>query len=149
LFRSFRSSFSQTLVLKLPTISAAAVTAATAATTSTATAAALATTVFSRTSFVDDHIAAVVFLPVKLRDGCVCSIIVSHFYKTKTARTAGLTIVNDIGRLDGTCRCKIFLQILTSYTKRQVSNVKFITHFPLYFLFPEEAKKAGEVGNSL
>jgi hypothetical protein len=124
---------------RLPAVAAATVSAASAAATSaSATSAAI---VLAGASFVNDHIAAVILLAVKLRDRRVRSVFVSHLDKAKAARTARLTIVNDIGRLDSSGGRKMFLQILTCHSKGQVSNVKFITHFPLYFLFSREAKR--------
>src|SRR5262249_23652498 len=100
-----------------------------------------ATALFARAGFIDDHIAAVIFLPVKLGDSCIGSLIIGHFDESKAARTASLTIIDDVGRFYRTGRSKMFLQILTCHAKRQVSNIKFITHFPLYFYCPEKRKR--------
>jgi hypothetical protein len=124
--------------LKLPAI-AAVVTAASATAASAATTAAATAIVLTRAGFVNDHVAAVIFLTVELRDRCIRRIFVSHLYETKPSRTSGLTIVNDVCRFDSTGSRKMFLKIFTRYTKRQVSNVKFIAHFP--FLFFSKKRK--------
>jgi hypothetical protein len=62
-------------------------------------------------------LAAIVFLAIELRYGRRSSIVVSHLDKTKAARTAGLAIVNDVGRLDCACGSKMFLQILACHAK--------------------------------
>jgi hypothetical protein len=79
----------------LPAVAAAAVSATTTASAAAMIAAATAS-VFAWTGFVNNHIAAIIFLSIELSDRGVGRFIVSHFDETKPARTAGLAVVNDI-----------------------------------------------------
>jgi hypothetical protein len=115
---------------KLPSVATSAATAtaiASAATTPAATSA----TIFAGTGFVNDHITAVILLPIKLCDRAVSSVFASHLYESEPARTAGFAIHNDVSRVDFAGRRKIFLKVFACDTKRQISHVKFRTHFPL------------------
>jgi len=109
------------------TTASAAVASATAASAITATPAAATTAasaaVFTRAGFVNDHITAVIFLPVKLRDRVIGIVFRGHFHKSKTTRAAGFTVENYVRRFNCTRCRKIIMQILIRYTKREVSNV--------------------------
>ena len=90
---------------------------ATAATAAGAITAAAIAAIFSRAGLVNDHVAAVIFLPVKLGDGRIRLIIRGHLDKTEPTRTPRFAVINDIGRFDCTGGTKMFLQILTRHTK--------------------------------
>ncbi len=55
-----------------------------------------ATTIFHRTSLVDDNAATAHLGVVKHRDSFVSSSIVNHFYESESAWTAGFTIERDV-----------------------------------------------------
>ena len=68
--------------------------AATTAAITTVTTAAATATIFSRPGFVDCQRAAGKFLTVKLRNRCFAFFFRSHFDKPKTARAAGVAILD-------------------------------------------------------
>jgi hypothetical protein len=118
------------LTLLLPAISAAVSATATAAAASAAASA--ASTIFTRPCFIDYHIPAVILLAVELGDRVVGIVFGSHFHEPKSTRSAGLPVKNNICGFDRAGRRKILVQIFTCHAKRQVSNVKFITHFSYF-----------------
>ena len=71
----------------LPTASAAAAisAAATAATAIASTAAATSSAFFAGAGFVDDHITAVIFLPVELGDRVVSRVLARHLNEAEAA----------------------------------------------------------------
>jgi hypothetical protein len=78
-----------------------AATTATAATTKSTTTATTATTtapLFAGTGFIDGQCAATMFLAVESGDSGLRLVIGSHFDEPKTLATAGVPIVDDLGR---------------------------------------------------
>ncbi len=112
----------------LPTAVAAVVAASAAATTATAsaaitTAAAATATILAWAGLVDDHIAAVIFLTVELRDRRGRIVIRRHLDKPETARAARLAVHHDIGGLYLAGGRKMLMQIFARHPKRQISYV--------------------------
>ena len=132
---------STTAAIATATAVSAAVTTASTTIASTTSAA----IIFAWACFIYDHIAAVVFLAVKLSYRRSRIVVRSHFDKPEATRTSGLTVVNNIGRVYRSGGHKILLQIFARHAKRQISDVKFISHFPQ---LPKimRSKKGGQTG---
>jgi len=129
-------------VFVLPALASTA--AVSAAATSAAAAASTSAIVLAGTGFVDNHISAVILGPVELGDSVISCVFTRHLDKAEAPRTAGLTIHYNVCRVNLACGRKVFLKIFAGDTKRQISHVKFRTHFPLNYRTSNEAKK--EVG---
>jgi hypothetical protein len=148
---SIRSLFIEKLEL-LPAVAAIAATAAVTASTTVASAAPAAaassaavtsTAVIAGAGFVDDQVAAVVFLAVELRDRVVRGIVGGHLDEAEPARAAGLAIHYDVGGINLAGCCKMFLKVFAGDAKRQISYVKFRAHFPLNLSNHKEKQARG------
>src|SRR5207248_7346388 len=97
------------------TAAAATATAASAAaaiaTTATASAATATRAILSRLGFVHGELTPIVFLAVKRRDRGLCFGIAAHLHKSETLAPAGVTIGDDLGRLNRSVRGKKLFQV--------------------------------------
>lgn len=129
---------------------AAAVVASASAPSAAATriASAASAAVLAGTGLVDDKVSAVVLGAVELGDGRSSLVVRGHFYKSKSARPSCLAVHHNISRLHGPSGRKMLLEVLARHPKRQITDVKFSSHF-LYFGSKEAVSQACElVANS-
>jgi hypothetical protein len=116
---------------------AAAVTAtATAAAAITATAAAIS----ARARFIHRQISAIEILAVELLDRRRCFFRRGHFDETKAARTTGHAVFDDLSRFHIARLREVIAQIVASRLEREISYVKFCSHFLFCPLMLMEAR---------
>jgi hypothetical protein len=118
-----------TAIATIPAITTATPSTTTARAAAAAEAAASATTatLFLRTSFVDDQVAAAKVLPVHGIDGAVSFVVIGNFDEGETARLPCETVTNEIycGRINTSLR-EIVVQRVFRGRKRKIPNVKLL-----------------------
>jgi len=102
----------------------AAAAAADAATTTTAATSA----VFARAGFVDGQGAAAMFLAVQGSDRRLGFLIGPHFDEPEPLGSAGVTVVDDLGRDNRAVLAKQLLELRAIDLVAQIPNVKLLTH---------------------
>jgi hypothetical protein len=113
---------------------AAATTAAAAVATTAATATAVPTTTaatapaFLGLGFVDSEGAAIMFLAVDSRDGCLRFSIGAHFDETEALASAGVAVCDDLSALHGAVRSKELFQSGAIDVVAHISNIQFLAH---------------------
>jgi hypothetical protein len=107
---------------------AAATTAAAATESATTTAAATTRTIFARASFVDGEGATAVLLAVQGCDRRLGFLIGSHFDEPEPLGSAGVSVVDDLGRDNRAVLAKQLLELRAIDLVAQVPNVKLLTH---------------------
>src|SRR5690606_6660628 len=113
-----------------PTASAAVTTAAAAISATVSTAAESAASAAAAVTnlgfrFVDFQLASVDFFAVKFGNSFFTFIGGRHFDKAETARAAGVTVFDNVGRFDCSDRTEKFGQVLIRCIKGKVSYVNF------------------------
>jgi hypothetical protein len=118
----------------------AAATTAAAATTEAATATAAATTespattttasaaIFTRAGFVDGQSTAAMLLTVQGCDRRLGFLIGPHFDEPESLGSAGVTVVDDLGRDNRAVLAKQLLELRAIDLVAQIPNVKLLTH---------------------
>jgi hypothetical protein len=105
-------------------------TATTAAPTeSTAPTATAPTAFFARAGFVDGQRPAAVLLAVERRDRGLGFVVAAHLHKTETFASAGVAVVDDLGRHDGAVLAEQLLEFRAINAVAQVPNIKLLTHY--------------------